>query len=453
MQETSPSPTDISGRLQLNKFDWKKSGAFPAAQYCCPSQNLYKRIQQDIFMEILSSVVFQMCILLFVALAGYILAARINQSAVVGAIILGIIIGPSLLGLITYTDFVKGIAELGAIVLLFVVGLEFKIKDILRWKYGIIALIGVIVPFFGGFYLSKLFSFGFQSSLFVGTALTATSIAITANVLREMGKLRTEVAKAIIGAAVIDDVLSLLVLVFAEELVLGSVSFLTIAWIILKSILFLGLGIIIGNLFISRWIVKFDRTDFSRKFPELVFIIAMMVAFFYAMVAEMIGLSAIIGAFLAGVVLEGIVIRNSKSYREGAEYLQIIFGAIFFVSLGVLVDLRAISGTIILFLIALTVVAVLTKVIGCYIPARLQGMSSQDAKVVGFGMSPRGEVAMIIALIGLNAGYFKQDIYVSIVLMALLTTILTPIILRNWLYRQEPSLKEFKFKHVESMWK
>jgi Kef-type K+ transport system membrane component KefB len=398
-------------------------------------------------MEILSSVVFQMCILLFVALAGYLIASRINQSAVVATIILGIIIGPSLLGLITYTEFIKGIAELGAIILLFVIGLEFKMEDIFKWKYAVIALIGVIVPFVGGFFIAKLFSFGFQSALLVGSALTATSIAITANVLREMGKLKTDVAKVIIGAAVIDDVLSMLVLVFAEQLAVGSVSIGLIGWIILKSILFLGLGIIIGNKLITRWIVTFDRTEISKKYPELVFIIAMMVAFFYALVAEIIGLSAIIGAFLAGVVLEGIVIRNGKNYQDGAEYLQIIFGAIFFVSLGVLVDIKAINGTVILFLVALTIVAVITKVIGCYIPARMQGMSKQDARAVGFGMSPRGEVAMIIALIGLNAGYFKQDIYVSIVLMALLTTIITPLVLRNWLYRKDASPKEFKFKH------
>ncbi len=400
-------------------------------------------------MEILSSIVFQMCVLLFVALAGYLIASRIHQSAVICAIILGIIIGPSVLGLVTYTDFVKSLAELGAIILLFVVGLEFKIEDILKWKYALIALIGIIVPFIGGFFLSKLFGFGFQSSIFVGTALTATSIAITANVLREMGKLKTEAAKAIIGAAVIDDVLSLLVLVFSKEIVVGLVSIVSIGWVVLKCVLFLGLGIVIGNKLISRWIIKFDRTNTSRKYPEMIFIIAMMVAFFYALVAEFIGLSAIIGAFLAGVVLEGIVIRNGKSYLEGAEYLQIIFGAIFFVSLGILVNLKEINLMVVVFLFALTAVAVLTKFIGCYIPARLQGMSKQDSEVVGFGMSPRGEMAMIIALIGLNAGYFKQDIYVSIILMALLTTILTPIMLRNWLYKKEPSPKEFKFKHVD----
>jgi len=398
--------------------------------------------------NILSNIAFQMSILLCVALAGYILASRINQSAVIGEIILGIIIGPSLLGLITYTDFVKGLAELGAIIILFVVGLEFKVQDVFKPKYFFIALIGVIVPFIGGFLISEMFNFGFASSLFVGTALTATSIAITANVMREMGKLQTDAAKAIIGAAVIDDVLSLLVLSFSKQMVAGSVSFGVIGLVILKAVLFIGIGLIVGNYFISKWIWKFDKTALSKKYPELIFIIAMMIAFLYALTAELIGLSAIVGAFLAGVSLEGITIRQGKSYREGAEYLGIIFGAIFFVSLGVLVDLKVITWNIMLFVLILTAVAIITKLIGCYIPARISGMNNKDSVVVGFGMSPRGEVAMIIALMGLNLGYFKQDIYVSLVLMALLTTIITPIIIRNWLYNKGPNPKEFEFKHI-----
>ena len=139
-----------------------------------------------------STIEFQMSLLLFVALAGYLLAARINQSAVIGEILVGIIIGPSLLGLITYTDFVASVAHLGAIILLFVVGLEFKLKDIFNLKYTWIALSGVVVPWIMGYYLAKLFGYDFGSAVFVGTALTATSIAITANVLREMGKQLSE---------------------------------------------------------------------------------------------------------------------------------------------------------------------------------------------------------------------------------------------------------------------
>src|SRR4030043_1859186 len=174
--------------------------------------------------EILSSVEFQMSLLLFVALAGYLIASHINQSAVVGIILAGIAVGPSWLGLVTYTDFVSSLAHLGAVVLLFTIGLEFNIKDIAKVRYFIIALFGIIVPALGGFFLATLFDFDFNASVFIGTALTATSIAITANVLREMGKLQTETAKAIIGAAVIDDVLALLALSVSEGIVTGDIS-------------------------------------------------------------------------------------------------------------------------------------------------------------------------------------------------------------------------------------
>ncbi len=387
--------------------------------------------------EFLSSVEFQMSLLLFVALGGYILASKINQSAIVGEILLGIIIGPSLFGLITYTDFVRSIATLGAAILLFVVGLEFKLEDIFKLNYGIIALLGVIIPWIGGFLISRLFGYEFGSAVFVGTALTATSIAITANVLREMGKLKTPVAKAIIGAAVIDDVLSLVALSFSKQLITGDFSLGSTAFTIIKALLFLVFGILIGYKYISRIIFKIDKNSFAKKYPEFVFMFAMMVAFFYAMIAEYLGLSAIVGAFVAGVSLEGIPIRNSKNYKEGAEYLHIIFASIFFVSLGVLVDFGALTWKILFFLIFLTLIAVLTKVVGCYIPARLQGMSKEDSTIIGFGMSPRGEVAMIVALIGLDATVIGQDIYTAIVIMALITTILTPLVLRNWLYKKQ----------------
>ena len=385
--------------------------------------------------ELGSSIEFQMSLLLFVALGGYLLASRINQSAVIGEILVGILIGPSLFGLITYTDFVGSIAHLGAIILLFVVGLEFKFRDLAKPTYGLIALLGVIVPWIGGYLTAVLFGYEFQAALFVGTALTATSIAITANVLREMGKLQSDAAKAIIGAAVIDDVLALLVLSGAEQVVSGALSFGTIGMIVLKAIVFLSVGTWIGLKVLSPLISRVDHTKLAHQYPEFAFIFAMMIAFAYAMGAELMGLSAIVGSFLAGVVLEGVNLTHSKDYREGAEYLHIIFASIFFVSLGILVDLRALDFGFMIFLLVLTVVAILTKLIGCGLPAKWLGLKWRDAAIVGFGMSPRGEVAMIIALIGLNQNLIGQDIYVTLVLMSLLTTIVTPIVLRNWLMR------------------
>jgi Kef-type K+ transport system membrane component KefB len=380
--------------------------------------------------ELTSTIEFQMSLLLFVALAGYLLAARINQSAVIGEILVGLIIGPSLLGLITYTDFIASIAHLGAVILLFVVGLEFKFFDIFKPKYFLIACAGIVIPWMGGYWLAKLFGFNFASAIFVGTALTATSIAITAQVLYEMGKLKTEAAKAIIGAAVIDDVLGLLALSVADKIVLGEFSTAAFGILILKAAAFLVAGAAIGMVFINRFVQKVDASKIAKKYPEFVFIFAMMFAFLYAMGAELIGLSAIVGSFLAGVSLENVSVRNSKSFREGAEYLHIIFASIFFVSLGILADFNALTPNIIWFLLVLTIVAILTKLIGCGLAAKVQGMDWKNSAIVGIGMSPRGEVAMIVALIGLNQQLIGQDVYVSLVMMSLLTTVATPLLLR-----------------------
>lgn len=376
-----------------------------------------------------------MSLLLFVALAGYLIASRINQSAVVGLIFVGILVGPSVFNLIAYNDFVSSLARLGAVILLFVIGLEFRLQDIMVPRNGVIALIGVVIPWIGGYGISVLFGYSLAGSIFIGTALTATSIAITANVLRESQMLNSNAAKAIIGAAVIDDILSLLALAISTEIIGGSISAVGILALAIKALLFVVVGAAAGLLITSRVIEHVDKTAFAGKFPEFSFIFVMMMAFFYALVSEMVGLSAIVGAFIAGVSFSGVVLEQSKDLKEGAEYLQIIFASIFFVSLGIIADFHALTPAIMTFVLVLTVVAIITKVVGCGVPALLCGLSGKDALIVGFGMAPRGEVAMIVALIGLQEGVINQSLYVTLVLMALLTTLITPLVYRNWLFR------------------
>ncbi len=399
--------------------------------------------------EILASVEFQMSLLLFVALAGYLIAYRINQSAVVGIILAGIVVGPSLLGLVTYTDFVSSLGHLGAVVLLFTVGLHFKISEITNIKYLIIAIVGVIIPWVAGYFTADLFNFDFKASIFIGTALTATSIAITANVLKEMNRLQTDAAKAIIGAAIIDDVLSLLALSISEGIVLGELSVGSFLLILVKAIVFLAAGAFIGIKFISRMVEKLDSTRFCQKYPESIFILAIMVSFLYAMLAELMGLSAIIGSFLAGVSLAQVKLKHSKSFHEGSDHLQIIFASIFFISLGVLLDFHVISLNLVWFILALSFVALATKFIGCGVPARILGMNTRNSSIIGLGMVPRGEVAMIVALIGLNNNLIQQDTYAALVLMSLITTIIPPLILRNWFYRKKTGKTPFRKKERE----
>ena len=292
------------------------------------------------------------------------------------------------------------------------------------------------MPALGGFFLASLFDFDFKASVFIGTALTATSIAITANVLREMGKLQTEPARAIIGAAVIDDVLALLALSVSEGLVSGELSAVSLLITTAKAVGFIVIGIFIGKLLLGKLIVHLDKTRIAGKYPESIFIFTIMVAFLYAMAAEFVGLSAIVGSFLAGVSFAGVKLIHGEIFKEGAEHLQVIFASIFFVSLGVIMDLRVMTLNLLWFVLALSAVAILTKVIGCGLPAVFQRMNFKDSMIIGVGMVPRGEVAMIVALIGLNQNLINQNTYSVLILMSLLTTIIPPLILRNWLFKR-----------------
>jgi Kef-type K+ transport system membrane component KefB len=392
--------------------------------------------------HIATSIEFQMSLLLFVSLAGYLLASRIGQPAVVGIILVGLLVGPSALNLITYTDFIRSIAHLGAAILLFVVGLEFSIKDLSHPKYLVIGALGVIIPFATGYWICRVFHLDTNASLFIAVAITATSIAITADALREMGLLQTAAAKAIIGAAVVDDVLALLALSVVQQTARGSLSFGTTILVFVEAIAFISIGAALGKRLMTPVLNRIDCTLMATKYPEVAFIFAMMVAFFYAMVAELIGLSAIVGSFIAGVSLEGANLRCSKDFKEGAEFLRIIFAAIFFVSLGILVDFKQIELQTLWFLLSLTFVGIISKVLGCGIPAKWLGMNWKDSTAVGFGMTPRGEVAMIVALLGLDRGIINQPLYAAVIAMSLLTTIFPPLIIRNWVYGKSDKVQE-----------
>ena len=377
----------------------------------------------------------EMSIMLFVALGGYLIASRIRQPAVVGQILLGVVIGPSLLNWVSYSTFVSNLAQLGATILLFVVGLEFKLQDLMKIRYAIIGLFGVIFPWLGGYFVAVAFDFEPSRAVIIGVALTATSIAITADVLRELGRLESAVAQAIIGAAVIDDVLALLALAVATQIGTGAVEVAPLLITLLKAILFLGVGAFVGARYVTKLVYRLDESTLTKRYPEVVFVFAMMMAFLYSIMAEYMGLSAVIGAFLAGVSLEGVHLKHGRNFHEGSDFLRIVFGAVFFVSLGILVDLTTFTTALVWFCIALTVVAVATKLIGCGLPALLAGMTVRDSLAVGTGMAPRGEIAMVIAVIALEAGIIAQPSYVALVVMSLLTTIIVPLALRNWIFK------------------
>ena len=392
--------------------------------------------------HLLTSPEFQMSLLMFVALAGYLLAWSINQSAVVGIIIAGVIVGPSWLGLVTYTDFVESLAHLGAVVLLFTIGLEFELREITRPRYFVIALAGIIVPWIVGYFVADLFGFDYDAAVFIGTAMTATSIAITANVLEEMGKLRTSAAQAIMGAAIIDDVLALLALTASQQFVGGSMDTLALLGSLGKAAAFLFLGAVPVRMLLRKFMGWFDDTRVARKFPQSIFIFAMMVAFFYSLAAEFAGLSAVVGSFLAGVAFASMELKQGAIFHRGSEHLRIIFASIFFISLGVLLDFHALDLRILWFILALTVASAFSKIVGCGAPALLFRYKPRDAMSIGVGMMPRGEVAMIVALIGLTNNLIDQAVYGALVTVSLLTTVIPPLLLRNWLFKEKKAEAE-----------
>jgi Na+:H+ antiporter len=380
--------------------------------------------------------------LLTVAIASSFLFARFKQPKILGQLVVGIVIGPSVLGLISVGgtdtgDMVEQLANLGAILLLFMIGLECDMREIYTKRSILIATGGVIVPWICGFALAEFMLPApgtgydrFAQSVFIGAALVATSVAITAGVLREMGLIGSDTAKILLGAAVVDDVLGMIVLAVSTGAATGGgLNYENLIGLIIASVLFVSLGGYFGSKIATRVISKVQLRGMLHGIEESGFLLALCLAFLYAVIAEAIGISAIVGAFVAGTSFARCDFR--ENFRKNISVLEWVFAPIFFVSLGILVNLGGISGKAWVFAIVLTGVAFAAKVVGCGVPARLLGLSKKDSMAIGIGMAPRMEVAMVIALYGLTVGIITAEVYAVIVLMALLTTLFTPSMLKR----------------------
>jgi len=398
---------------------------------------------EGLWNELVNDVWFKMTLLLAVAIASNFLFARLGQPKIIGQILLGILIGPSILGLITVSqsdpgDIVYRLAEFGAIILLFTIGLECNMKDIYSKPAIVVATFGVIVPWVSGFFMAEwlLPTPGagysvFAQSMIIGAALVATSVAITAGLMKELGILGSKPAKLIIGAAVVDDILGMIVLAISSDLTAGdAISILNISWIVIAAIIFVAVGALIGSRVVSKLIAAVELRGGKHRIPESGFLLALSFAFLYAVIAETIGISAIVGAFVAGTSLAAC--EFNQHIRKRTEVLGWVFAPIFFLSLGILVDIWM-SIDIWIFALILTAVAFATKVIGCGVPARFFGFNNRESLAVGVGMAPRMEIAMVIALYGLSKEVINVDIYGVIILMGLLTALFTPPFLKRLL--------------------
>jgi Kef-type K+ transport system membrane component KefB len=384
---------------------------------------------------------FQLTLLITLAITSSLVFARLKLPKVVGQIALGIVIGPSLLTIVVVGEGDTGklltiFAGFGAIIMLFLIGLECDIKEIYTRKNIAIAIGGITIPWMAGFLLAWYMLpepapeyDRFYESIFIGTALVATSVAITAGVLKEMGIIGSGVAKTILGAAVVDDVLGMVVLAITTGVASGEgVDPVGFFWIVLAAVLFVGLGSLIGMKYVVRAIGRVERFGSSRGMKESGFLLALAFAFLYAFISEEIGISAIVGAFIAGTAFSGCEYR--RQFLEGMVFLEWVFAPIFFLSLGIIVDISVLPVEIWIFAVLLAIVAMLSKLVGGGLPALMFGMTRRESVSVGLGMAARLEVAMIIALYGWNAGIISNQLYSAIIIMGVISVLVAPTLLR-----------------------
>lgn len=394
---------------------------------------------QSILDALLEEVWFELTFLLAVSLIAAFLFARFGQPKVIGYIVIGVVIGPSVLGIIQageggtsgLPETIMMLAEMGAIILLFMIGLECDLKEIYTRKSILIALGGVSIPWVAGYAVA--FMFGYEAdAVFIGATLVATSVAVTASVLSELGLIGTPVAYAIVGAAVVDDILGMVVLGVSKGISQGELDTFGMVLLMLGAVLFIVIGAYVGSRFLAKLVFDIQISGYRRKMPMSGFILALAIAFLYSFIAEAIQISAIVGAFVAGTAFSGSALRDG--FRKGTQYLEALFVPLFFVSLGTAVDIANIWETIV-FGSVLTGVAVASKVVGCALPAHLTGMSKWDSISVGVGMVPRLEIAFIIAYYGLSTEIIGVEVYSVVVFMGLLTALFTPPILKHTLRR------------------
>ena len=377
---------------------------------------------------------------------------RMRLPAVTGELIAGIILGPTLLSIITSEDrFLDVLAQLGATFLLFSVGMETKISELK--KVGMIAssvaLLGVVTPFVLGYYVSVLMFASSVEAMFIATALVATSVGITARVLDDLGMIHTQEAKIILGAAIIDDILGMIVLTLVSGVAVGSITYLSIAIVIAEAICFVAIVTLIGTRVVKyavgkrdirsdktvngAWSIHYTTRAFKRdswldklKQRQAPFVIILIVIFGLSALASFIGLAAIIGAFFAGLIFSDT--KDTYELEEKFEPLNVLLVPFFFVVMGARVDLASFSN-VIPFAIVITVVAILSKLVGCSLGAASRG--ERTAMIVGAGMVPRGEVGIVVAMIGLSMGTIGQATYAVIVLVSIVTTLYAPFLIKT----------------------
>lgn len=373
-----------------------------------------------------------LAIIIIVAKAFGIFARKLKAPQVVGEIIAGLLIGPSVLGLVENSTFLGQMAEIGVILLMFSAGLETDIKELL--KTGPIALLiacaGVFVPLVCGtvyymiFYgVSSIGTADFYEAVFIGTIMTATSVSITVETLKELGYIKSKVGTTVLAAAIIDDIIGIIVLTFVISLQSSDVK---ISTVIGETILFFVFSLGVGYITFRIFKLVDKKYPHTRRIP----IAGLALCFAMAYIAEeFFGIADITGAYVAGIILCSI--RDSDYIAEKMDINSyMLFGPIFFASIGLKTDVADFSTEILWFSLGFVAVALLAKIIGCGLMAKICKFNWGDSLKVGVGMMTRGEVALIVSQKGLSVGLISPVYFSSVILLIIVSSIATPIILK-----------------------
>ncbi len=418
-------------------------------------------------MEYLLQILVTLVVLYALARAGTVLVSRFGLPGLIGEIIMGVVIANLVIGDFSLMEFldlgmpapgvegdhgsgvypiVYAMAELGVIFLLFTVGLETKVNDLMKSGKAAFfcALMGVIVPFVLGFALIMGTEGNMNHALFLAAAMVATSVGITARIIKDLKLMDTREARIIIAAAVIDDVLGMIVLAIVKGMAeSGELSILNVASITLQAVVFVLVVIAICKWVIPRIYEYFEDRKKAKEaagkvpFSTNKLVLAIIVCLAMAALAEFIGLAAIIGAFLAGMMFADHAWEwDLESKIDSISTFLLSF---FFLNVGLQVDIGTLGDTSVLVLVVVVIIlAVISKLVGCSLGAKMgdRSLDSSSLKIIGFGMAPRGEVGIIVAAIGLASGAMSQDLYAVVVLMSVITTIIAPPIISK-LFRQK----------------
>lgn len=378
--------------------------------------------------------IFELAIILFASKIAGDLSVKLGQPSVLGKLLVGIILGPAMLGIISETKTLEELSQIGVILLMFIAGLETDVDEFKRSgkASALVGMSGIIVPFFVGYIAGIIMDMSTFEASFLGLLLSATSVSISVQALKELDKMQSKEGTAILGAAVIDDVVVIIALAFLMSMAGGEIN---LSMVIVKKILFFA-GALLASWKLVPWVLK----RFAKlKVTESVISGALIICFLFAYMAELTGVAAIIGAYIAGVAIS---LTNFKKevFNKVETIGYSIFVPVFFTSIGVKASFEGLSQHLVT-IIALSILAILTKLIGAAAGAKLAKFSWSSSLGIGAAMVSRGEVALIIAALGLESKLISQELFAILVIVVLVTTIVTPPMMKYFFNYRESQKK------------